>query len=92
MPNSITHLTFGEKFNQKILPGTLPNSITHLTFGYWFNQEILPDILPQYTIIKFKEEDKITKIQQNNLVIDCNLTEEEFNKIENFNDYEYVLK
>jgi hypothetical protein len=36
LPNSITHLTFGYRFNQQI--NNLPNSITHLSFGYAFNQ------------------------------------------------------
>jgi hypothetical protein len=66
--------------------------VTHLTFGNNFNHEILPNILPVYTIIKFKKNGKIKKIRQNNLVIDCDLTEKEFDEIENNNDYEYVLK
>jgi hypothetical protein len=47
LPNSITHLTFGELCNKPVghqgcedtkCPRNLPNSITHLTFGRNFNQ------------------------------------------------------
>ena len=40
IPNSVTHLTFGDDFNQDIKNGAIPNSVTHLTFGYHFNQDI----------------------------------------------------
>jgi hypothetical protein len=43
----LTHLTFGEEFNQLVdnqPVESLPDSITHLTFGYNFNQ--LADNLP----------------------------------------------
>ena len=42
-PSNLTHLTFGDDFNQPI--DNLPNSLTHLTLGYTFNQPInnLPD-------------------------------------------------
>jgi hypothetical protein len=37
--NSVTHLTFGKKFNKKII-GYLPNSITHLIFDDSFYFQI----------------------------------------------------
>jgi hypothetical protein len=41
LPNSVTHLTFGAKYN---LPDSIiPNSVTHLTFGNDYNQ---PTIIP----------------------------------------------
>ena len=43
---SLTSLTFGEKFNQPIIAGSLPNSLTHLTFGEKFNQPIIAGSLP----------------------------------------------
>jgi hypothetical protein len=60
LPNSITHLTFGEQFNQPVghqgcedinCPRNLPNSITHLTFGYIFNQPVnnLPNSITHLT-------------------------------------------
>ncbi len=33
----VTHLTFGDNFNQPIC---IPDSVTHLTFGYCFYQLI----------------------------------------------------
>ena len=39
IPNSVTHLTFGNYFNKPI-KNCIPNSVTHLTFGHWFNQNI----------------------------------------------------
>jgi len=42
LPSSITHLTFGDKFNQTV--DNLPPSLTHLIFGYYFNQPV--DLLP----------------------------------------------
>src|ERR1700729_3602153 len=37
--NVVTHLTFGDSFNQPI-KDSIPNSITHLTFGFDFNLSI----------------------------------------------------
>jgi len=42
LPSSITHLKFGDNFDQPV--ENLPSSITHLTFGKKFNQSI--DNLP----------------------------------------------
>ncbi|QGR54374.1 f-box and fnip repeat-containing protein [Moumouvirus maliensis] len=39
IPEGITHLTFGNRFNQSI-NGCIPNSVTHLTFKWNFNQPI----------------------------------------------------
>ena len=38
IPN-ISHVTFGNYFNQNI-KDCIPASVTHLTFGYYFNQDI----------------------------------------------------
>ena len=35
-PRCLTHLTFGDNFNQDI-KDCIPASITHLTFGWYFN-------------------------------------------------------
>lgn len=52
-PSKLTHLKFGNKFNQTI--NNLPNSITHLTLGDNFNQSIddLPDSI-KYLNIGYK--------------------------------------
>ena len=39
LSSSVTRLTFGFSFNQKIT-NYIPNSITHLTFGFCFNETI----------------------------------------------------
>jgi hypothetical protein len=53
LPNSLTHLTFGEKFNSEV--NNLPNSLTHLTFGEKFNCEVnnLPNSLTHLTFGKY---------------------------------------
>ena len=43
-PKCLTHLTFGDDFNQDI-KDCIPISVTHLTFGYYFNQNI-KDCIP----------------------------------------------
>jgi len=40
IPPFVTHLTFGDHFNQTI-KDCLPRSITYLTFGYCFNQSMI---------------------------------------------------
>ena len=40
----ITHLTFGEEFNQPVKVDNLPKTVTHLTFGDWYDQPV--DNLP----------------------------------------------
>ncbi len=49
LPREITHLTFGDFFNQPV--DNLPKSITHLTFGIMFNQSVynLPDSITKLT-------------------------------------------
>ena len=42
LPNSLTHLTFGFRFNQKV--NNLPVNLTHLSLGRDFNQKV--DNLP----------------------------------------------
>ena len=51
LPDSITHLTFGNLFNKHV--DNLPNSITHLTFGIYFNQLVdnLPNSITYLTLI-----------------------------------------
>ncbi|ADO67034.1 hypothetical protein crov001 [Cafeteria roenbergensis virus] len=47
LPKSLTHLTFGTNFNQKIEENVLPKSLTHLTFGGDYNQKIEENVLPK---------------------------------------------
>ena len=53
LPSSLTHLTFGSYFNQKV--NNLPSSLTHLTSGSHFNQIVdnLPSILTHLTFGSF---------------------------------------
>ena len=46
IPNSVTHLTFGWKFNQELKEGNIPNSVTHLTFDCDFNQKLKEGDIP----------------------------------------------
>ena len=46
IPNSVTHLTFGNNFNQELKEGDIPNSVTHLTFYANFNQELKEGDIP----------------------------------------------
>lgn len=46
IPQSVTHLLFGDAFNQLLLPGSIPKSVTHLYLGKSFNQIIVPGSLP----------------------------------------------
>nr|URM61964.1 F-box and FNIP repeat domain containing protein [Mimivirus sp.] len=51
VPNNVTHLTFGQDFNQNI-NGYIPNTITNLTFGFRFNKSIkncIPDSVTNLT-------------------------------------------
>ncbi|GAM25588.1 hypothetical protein SAMD00019534_087630 [Acytostelium subglobosum LB1] len=47
LPNTLTHLETGYKFNQPIGPGTLPQSLTSLKLGVSFNKPIGPGVLPE---------------------------------------------
>jgi hypothetical protein len=46
IPNSVTHITFGNWFNQSLKEGQIPNSVTHLTFGRNFNQPLKKGDIP----------------------------------------------
>lgn len=39
-------MTFGDTYNQSVLPGVIPDSVTHLSFGTDFNQLLLPKSIP----------------------------------------------
>jgi len=56
LPNGITHLTFGEFFNQPV--DKLPDSITHLTFGEFFDQPVdkLPASITHLTFGEFFDQ------------------------------------
>ena len=41
IPNSVTHLTFGYKFNQILYKECIPNSVTHLNFGLYLFFDLL---------------------------------------------------
>ena len=47
LPQSLTHLAFGPRFNRDVGRGALPENLTHLTFGYRFNQDVSRGALPQ---------------------------------------------
>lgn len=46
LPQSLTHLTLGDGFNQSIGRDVLPPSLTHLTLGHGFNRSIGRYVLP----------------------------------------------
>src|SRR5579872_4241728 len=48
IPKSVTHLTFGDNFNQNI-KDCIPDSVTHLTFSDEFDQDI-KDCIPKSVI------------------------------------------
>jgi hypothetical protein len=59
--SKLTHLTFGEGFNQ--LADNLPNSITHLTLGFDFNRPV--DNLPNsitHLIFKYSFNQPVNKL------------------------------
>jgi len=43
IPNSVTHLIFGYRFNQIFKKDDIPNSVIHLTLGFEFNQSLNDD-------------------------------------------------
>src|ERR1700722_15408620 len=55
IPSSVTHLTFGEEFNQNIKE-CIPSSVTYLKFGSNFNQDIKNCIPSSVTHLTFGEE------------------------------------
>lgn len=46
IPLSVTHLHFGNHFNQPLKPGDIPNSVTHLYLGHHFNQPLKAGDIP----------------------------------------------
>lgn len=60
IPNSVTHLTLGYSFKQKIIRGLIPNSVTHLIFNHNYNEEIEPNTLSD-TITHLTLGDKYDK-------------------------------
>jgi hypothetical protein len=50
IPNTVTHLIFDNKFNQRLQEGIIPNSVTHLIFGEQFNQGLHPGDIPSSVI------------------------------------------
>ncbi|AUV58578.1 F-box and FNIP repeat-containing protein, partial [Bandra megavirus] len=52
IPTSVTHLTFGDDFNQDITD-CIPDNITHLTFGYNFNKNIKGCVPNSVIYLKF---------------------------------------
>eukprot|EP01112_Ceratiomyxa_fruticulosa_P020847 TRINITY_DN7219_c0_g2_i1.p1 TRINITY_DN7219_c0_g2~~TRINITY_DN7219_c0_g2_i1.p1 ORF type:complete len:446 (+),score=59.91 TRINITY_DN7219_c0_g2_i1:150-1487(+) len=70
LPESVTHLTLGHKFNEKIK--NLPSKLTHLTFQYGFNRPISRDNLPPrltYLSLSKKFEQPITTLPNTLTVI-----------------------
>ena len=76
LPYSLTHLTFGSKFNKNV--SVLPPTLTHLTFSYYFNQDVstLPPSLTHLTFgYKFNQQYNISpnikylKLNCNNVYI-----------------------
>jgi hypothetical protein len=55
LPKSLTHLTFGNDFNQEV--SQLHKLLTHLTFGYDFNQDVsdLPKSLTHLTFDRYSK-------------------------------------
>ena len=80
IPNSVTHLTFGYRFDQKLKEGDIPNSVTHLTFDEEFNQEL--NILP-YGL-------KSLKLYKNNKILSNLPFTLEKLIIENYNKDNYI--
>ena len=53
IPNTVTHLKFGDHFNQILNEGDIPYSVTHLKFGLYFNQKINDAIPKNVKYLKF---------------------------------------
>lgn len=53
IPDSVTHLIFGDSFNQPLEKGCIPDGVTDLMFGQSFNQELdighIPDSVVRVT-------------------------------------------
>ncbi|AGF85767.1 FNIP repeat-containing protein [Moumouvirus goulette] len=50
LPERITCIKFGKKFNQFIKPGVIPNNVTSLNFGNEFNQPLEQGCIPNSVI------------------------------------------
>lgn len=83
IPDSVTHLKFGIRFENKIEPNVLPASLLHLTFGNRFNKKIKPNTLPdaiQYLVLG-KSYDKNIKYFPRSLIY-LSLGKKYFHKID----------
>ena len=54
IPLTVTHLTFGDRFNQYI-NGCIPKSVTHLTFGFDYNKSLFNCIPSSVTHLTFQD-------------------------------------
>jgi len=54
IPSFVTHLAFGNYFNQSI-QGIIPPSVIHLAFGCYFNRPIQNSIPPSVTHLIFRD-------------------------------------
>lgn len=63
IPTSVTHLTFGDGFDQKLEPGFISSSVTHLIFSSRYNKELnaksIPSSVEYLTIYKSLLDDCI---------------------------------
>jgi len=50
IPNNITHLSFGDNFNQELNKGDIPESVIYLNLGDKFNQELKEGVIPESVI------------------------------------------
>jgi len=80
IPPYVTHLTFGENFNQSI-EYIIPPSVINLTFGWDFNQPIKNNIPPTVKHITFefyfnKKDDRIFTFAIKGTIIGWNHDEE----------------
>jgi hypothetical protein len=46
IPNSVTHLTLGNIFNQPLKKDDIPTTVTHLTFDSYFNHQLNKNDIP----------------------------------------------
>lgn len=65
----MTHLVFGDSFNQMILPGSIPQSVTHMYVGRNFDQVLVPGSLPD-SLIHLEMDRKNGVFDQQLLTVD----------------------
>ena len=53
MSDSVTHITFGSSFNQRLMPKCISNSVTHIVFGNDFSQPLTHDCISSLMGIKY---------------------------------------